>query len=145
MNKKSIIIGSDHAGFNLKNKIIQYLKNSSYILEDIGCYDTNSTDYPVIAKKLANEVASGNYEKGILICGSGIGMSIAANRIKGVRAVVCTDTTSAKLSRLHNNSNVLCLGERIIGENVAKDICDIWLNTDFEAGRHLNRINLIDD
>lgn len=142
---KKIIIASDHAGFNLKNKILTFLKNEGYEITDNGTYNTDAVDYPLIAKDTAKKVASGEYEKGILICGSGIGMSIAANKIKGIRAVVCSDTTSARFSRLHNDANILCFGERIVGEYLAKDICTIWLNTNFEAERHLKRVNLIED
>lgn len=145
MNNNRIIIGSDHAGFNLKNIIIEYLKNKEYEIEDAGCYTKESTDYPVIAKQLAHKVASGEFSRGILICGSGIGMSIAANKIKGIRAVVCSDTTSARFSRLHNDANILCFGERIVGEYLAKDITDIWLNTEFEKDRHLKRVKLIEE
>lgn len=139
-----IIIASDHAGFNLKNKIITYLKDEGYEVTDNGTYSTEAVDYPIIAKDTAKKVANGNYERGILICGSGIGMSIAANKIKGIRAVVCSDTTSARFSRLHNNANILCFGERIVGEYLAKDICKIWLTTNFEEQRHLKRVNLIE-
>lgn len=144
MNTKKIIIGCDHAGFNLKNKIISFLKEEGYDVTDNGTYSTEAVDYPIIAKDTAKKVANGDFEKGILICGSGIGVSIAANKIKGIRAVVCSDTTSAKFSRLHNDANILCFGERIIGEYLAKDICKIWLTTEFEAERHANRVNLID-
>ena len=143
MNK--IIIGCDHAGFNLKNKIIDFLKEEGYEVFDNGTFSTEAVDYPIIAKDTAKKVASGEYSKGILICGSGIGISIAANKIKGIRAVVCSDTTSARFSRLHNNANILCFGERIVGEYLAKDICKIWLNTDFEEDRHSKRVNLIED
>lgn len=139
-----IIIASDHAGFYLKNKIITYLKDEGYEVTDNGTYSTEAVDYPIIAKDTAKKVANGNYERGILICGSGIGMSIAANKIKGIRAVVCSDTTSARFSRLHNNANILCFGERIVGEYLAKDICKIWLTTNFEEQRHLKRVNLIE-
>lgn len=142
---KKIIIASDHAGFNLKNKILTFLKNEGYEITDNGTYNTDAVDYPLIAKDTAKKVASGEYEKGILICGSGIGMSIAANKIKGIRAFVCSDTTSARFSRLHNDTNILCFGERIVGEYLAKDICTIWLNTNFEAERHLKRVNLIEN
>lgn len=142
---EKIIIASDHAGFELKNKIINFLKDEGYNVTDNGTYSTESVDYPQIAKDTAKKVASNAFEKGILICGSGIGMSIAANKIKGIRAVVCSDTTSARFSRLHNNANILCFGERIIGEYLAKDICKIWLNTEFEEERHLRRVNLIED
>ncbi len=144
METKKIIIGSDHAGFNLKSKIINYLKGEGYEVFDNGTFSTNSVDYPLIAKDTAKKVASGEFEKGILICGSGIGMSIVANKVKGIRAVVCSDTTSARFSRLHNDCNILCFGERIVGEYLAKDICKIWLETPFEAERHLKRVNMIE-
>lgn len=144
MTDKKIIIASDHAGFILKGKIISFLKENNYEVIDNGVYNEQSADYPVIAKETAKKVASGEYEKGILICGTGAGMSISANKIKGIRAVVCSDTTTAKFSRLHNDSNILCLGQRIVGEYLAKDICKIWLETQFEGERHLRRINLID-
>ena len=144
MNNKKIIIACDHAGLTLKNKIINYLKQENYDVTDNGTYNTDAVDYPIIAKDTAKKVANGDFEKGILICGSGIGMSIAANKINGIRAVVCSDTTSARFSRLHNNANILCFGERIIGEYLAKDICKIWLETEFEEERHLKRVNLIE-
>lgn len=141
---EKIIIGSDHAGFNLKSKIIVYLKDLGYEVFDNGVNSVEPFDYPYMAKEVANKVASGEYTKGILICGTGIGMSITANKVKGIRAVVCSDTTSAKLSRQHNDANILCFGERIIGEYLAKDICKIWLETEFQAERHLRRVNLIE-
>ena len=139
-----IVIGSDHAGYRLKTKISEYLTNKGYDLYDAGTYNTDSCDYPLIAKKVANKVASAEYEKGILICGTGIGMSIAANKIKGIRAAVVSDTCSAKMSRLHNNSNILCLGERIVGEELAKDIVDIWLMSEFLGERHERRITMLE-
>lgn len=139
-----IIIGCDHAGFELKNILIDFLKSKNIEVTDNGCYSKEPADYPVIAQNTAKKVASGEFDKGILICGTGVGMSIAANKIKGIRAVVCSDTTSAKFSRLHNNTNILCLGQRIVGEYCAKDICEIWLNSKFEGERHLKRINLIE-
>ena len=145
MNVKKIIIGSDHAGYDLKTVLIEYLKENHYKVEDIGCFSKESVDYPIIAKKLAGKVIQCEDKKGILICGTGIGMNITANKTKGIRAVVCSDTTSAKYSRLHNDSNVLCLGARIVGEYLAKDICDIWLKTSFEGDRHLRRVTLIEN
>ena len=130
MNKK-IIIGSDHAGFILKNKLAAYLQQSGFDVDDAGTYTTESCDYPVIAKEVAQNIKEGKYEKGILVCGTGIGMSIAANKVKGIRAAVVSDTCSAKMSRLHNDANILCLGERIVGEELAKDIAEIWLKTPF--------------
>ena len=137
-----IIIASDHGGFRLKSEIIKHLKESGTEVEDLGCNDTTSCDYPVFAQKLAKEVISSG-DKGILVCGTGIGMSIAANRYDGIRASHCTDTFSARMTRMHNDSNVLCLGERITGIGLAFDIVDIWLNTEFEGGRHKKRIDMI--
>ncbi|MCD7779505.1 MAG: ribose 5-phosphate isomerase B [Candidatus Gastranaerophilales bacterium] len=145
MKKERIIIGSDHAGYKLKEKIKKFLSEEGYDIYDTGIYSEEPADYPLIAKETAVKVANSQFDKGILICGTGIGMCIAANKIKGIRAVVCSDTTSAKLSRLHNNANILCFGERIIGSYLAQDICKIWLETDFEGGRHIKRINLIED
>lgn len=141
---KKIIIGCDHAGFNLKNKLIQYIESMGFDIDDAGTYNTESCDYPAIAKDVAKRIASSDYEKGLLICGTGIGMSITANKVKGIRAAVVSDTCSAKMSRLHNNSNILCLGERIVGEELAKDIVNIWLNTEFLGERHARRVNMIE-
>lgn len=139
---QKIIIASDHGGYNLKNQIINYIKQKGLDIEDYGCYSTESCDYPIYAKLVANEVAKGTVI-GILVCGTGIGMSIAANKVKGIRASHCTDTFSARMTRMHNDSNILCLGERITGVGLALDIVDIWLNTEFEGGKHLKRIEMI--
>lgn len=141
---EKIIIASDHGGIDLKQDLIEKLK-VQYEIVDIGTYDKNSCDYPKYAKEVAKRIQSGEFEKGILICGTGVGMSICANRFKGIRAVCCSDTYSAKLSRQHNNSNVLCLGQRVLGFGLAYEIANVWLNGEFEAGRHLNRINMIDE
>ena len=139
---KNIIIGSDHGGYNLKNAIINHLRTLGYEVLDLGCYSSDSCDYPIVAKSVVKEVLkSGN--RGILVCGTGIGMSIVANRFDGIRASHCTDTFTARMTRMHNNSNILCLGERITGQGLALDIVDIWLNTEFTGGRHLNRVNKI--
>ncbi|HIU92293.1 MAG TPA: ribose 5-phosphate isomerase B [Candidatus Limenecus avicola] len=143
MNKK-IIIGSDHAGFILKNKLAAYLQQSGFDVDDAGTYTTESCDYPVIAKEVAQNIKEGKYEKGILVCGTGIGMSIAANKVKGIRAAVVSDTCSAKMSRLHNDANILCLGERIVGEELAKDIAEIWLKTPFLGERHSRRVEMFE-
>ena len=137
-----IIIGSDHGGFNLKANIIEHLKKLGYEVLDMGCYNTGSCDYPIIAKGVAEKVLETD-GRGILICGTGIGVSIAANRYPGIRASHCTDTFTARMTRMHNDSNILCLGERITGVGLALDIVDIWLNTDFEGGRHQKRIDMI--
>ena len=143
MNKK-IIIGSDHAGFIVKNKLAAYLQQSGFDVDDAGTYTTESCDYPVIAKEVAQNIKEGKYEKGILVCGTGIGMSIAANKVKGIRAAVVSDTCSAKMSRLHNDANILCLGERIVGEELAKDIAEIWLKTPFLGERHSRRVEMFE-
>lgn len=137
-----LIIGSDHGGFFLKNKIIEHIKHENYNVEDVGCYSTDSCDYPDIAKLVCEKVVK-EQALGILVCGTGIGMSIYANKLKGIRASHCTDTFSARLTRQHNDSNVLCLGERITGFGLALDIVDEWLNASFEGGRHQRRVDMI--
>ena len=137
-----IIIGSDHGGYKLKNEIIKHLKASGYEISDKGCFSEESCDYPIIAKDVVKDVLS-NSGKGILVCGTGIGMSIAANRYEGIRASHCTDTFTARMTRAHNNSNVLCLGERTTGVGLALDIVDVWLKTEFEGGRHQKRIDML--
>ncbi|MBD5402037.1 ribose 5-phosphate isomerase B [bacterium] len=144
MDKLKIAIGSDHGGLRYKNSITEYLKSENIEFVDVGTYTTESCDYPLIAKNVAEKVASGVANRGILICGTGIGMSIAANKVQGIRAALCGDTYSARATRAHNDSNILCLGERVIGENLALDIVDIWLKTDFEGGRHTRRIDMIE-
>ena len=139
---KKVIIASDHGGYNLKTSIIEHLKSINVDIEDYGCYSCESCDYPIYAKKVANDVVN-NDCLGILVCGTGIGMSIAANKVNGIRASHCTDTYSAKMTRKHNDSNILCLGERITGTGLAIDIVDVWLNTEFDGGRHQNRIDMI--
>lgn len=141
-----IAIGSDHGGFEYKTKIAEYIKTLGYHVEDLGTNSTKSCDYPIIAKKVAQSVSENKFDRGILICGTGIGMSIVANKVKGVRAALCSDTFSARLTREHNNSNVLCLGQRVIGLGLALDIVDIWLKTEFSNDeRHTRRISLIED
>lgn len=145
MKKTRIAIGADHGGYILKEKIVKFLEQENYKVKDFGTNSPESVDYPVIAKSVTSEITSKNADKGILICGTGLGMSIAANKVKGIRAIACSDTCSAHFSRAHNNANVLCFGERIVGEELAKDICKIWLETEFEEGRHLNRINMFEE
>jgi ribose 5-phosphate isomerase B len=142
---RNIIIGSDHAGFDLKEECRLFLsRNPGYNVFDQGVYDKRSADYPEIAKKAALAVLKGDYEKGILICGSGIGMSIAANRFKGVRAALCHDLYTARLCRQHNNANILVMGGRVIGPGIALEMLEIFLNTEFEDGRHRKRIDMMD-
>ena len=145
MNKVKIAIASDHGGYLLKNYIYNYLLEAGYKITDFGTNSDASCNYPVFAKKVANLIKEGQYAKGILICGTGLGMQITANRTKKVRAVCVSDTYSARLSREHNNSNILCLGQRVVGEGLAKEIVDVWLNTDFLGERHLRRIAMIDE
>ena len=145
MDKIKIAIGSDHGGFEYKASIIKALQVKGYDVVDMGTYSPESCDYPIIAKKVARAVAKGDFEKGILVCGSGIGMSMAANKVKGIRAAVCGDTFSARATRAHNNANILCLGQRVVGEGLALDIVDIWLTTKFEGGRHERRVNMIEE
>ena len=146
MNKNlKIGIGCDHGGFALKNKIAEYLKKDYTDVVDYGTYSSKSVDYPVYANLVANAVASGEVDRGIIVCGSGVGVSICANKVKGIRAVVCSEPVSAKYSRLHNNANVLCFGERIVGSLMAEEICKVWLETEFEGGRHTKRVEMIED
>ncbi len=145
MQEKKIAIGADHAGFELKEKIKENLKELGYEIVDFGTNSTDSVDYPLIAKALATQVSGKNPERGILICGTGIGMSIAANKIKGIIAANCNDVETAKLARQHNNSNVLTIGGRILNHDLAKNIVKTWLETDFEGGRHQRRIQEIRD
>ena len=137
-----ISIGSDHAGFELKQKIIE--RYSSFKFDDCGTFSNESVDYPDFGHKVANSVLSNNVDCGIVVCGSGIGISIAANRNKGIRAALCTSTEHAKLSRLHNDANVLALGSRLTDEKDIYAIIDIFLATPFEGGRHSDRIKKID-
>lgn len=138
-----IAIGCDHGGFHLKQQIISHLKSTARIYHDFGSYDTNSCDYPDFAQKVCQAVLSKEYQTGILICGTGIGISIAANKIAGIRAAVCDNTFCAKYSRLHNDANILALGERVIGLGLALDIVELFLNTNFEGGRHTQRVEKI--
>ncbi|MGN1043750.1 MAG: ribose 5-phosphate isomerase B [Acutalibacteraceae bacterium] len=136
-------IGSDHAGYELKIKIEDYLNSKNIEFKDVGTFNEESCDYPIFAEKASRLVSEGYCEKGILVCGSGVGMCIASNKIKNIRAVLCFDSEIAALSRKHNDANVLCLGGRFIDFESAKKIVDIFLNTPFEGGRHKKRIELI--
>ena len=141
----NIIIGSDHAGFGLKEACKGYLeKEGANKVTDVGVFSRESCDYPEIAHRVAQALSRGEYDRGILICGSGIGMSMVANRYKGVRAAVCHDVSSARLSRLHNDANILAMGERLLGEGLALEILEVFLKTEFEAGRHKRRIEQFD-
>ncbi len=138
-----IAIGCDHAGYSYKEAIKKHLVEKGFEITDFGCHSGESVDYPNQGKTVGEAVASGEYEKGVLICGTGIGISIAANKVKGIRAAVCGDCFSAKASRSHNDANVLALGERVIGLGHALMIVDIWFETKFEGGRHARRVDMI--
>ena len=143
--ERVIIIGSDHAGYDMKTKVISHLGVVEYNVVDCGCYDSNAVDYPDFAKAVAKKVLDTSDALGILLCGSGIGVSITANRFKGIRAALCWNAEIAKLSRKHNDANILCLPARFISEGDMKDIVSAFLNTEFESGRHMNRIKKIDN
>ena len=138
-----IAIGCDHRGLNLKKAIMELIAELGHEYEDLGCYDTGSVDYPDTGGKVAQAVARGRVDHGILVCSTGIGMSIAANKVPGVRAALCHDTFSAQRSRAHNDANVLCLGEWVVGEGLAKEIVKAYLAAEFEGGRHARRLEKV--
>ncbi len=140
-----VAIGCDHGGWELKNAIVAYFKEQNISYIEFGCQNGESIDYPQVAVDTCANLTNGKATCGILVCGTGIGMSIAANKLKGIRAAVCTDHFSTKFTRLHNNTNVLCLGGRVIGPGVALELVDLFLNTDFEGGRHQRRVDAIMD
>lgn len=140
-----IAISSDHGGNNLRKEIMSLLDELQISYEDFGPKSDDSVDYPDYARPVADGVASGKFDRGILICGTGIGMSIAANKVKGIRCALVHDVFSAKATRCHNDSNVLAMGERVIGPGLAGEIVKAWLNTDFEGGRHTRRIDKISE
>lgn len=138
-----IAIASDHGGFELKDSMVEYIKSLGNEVMDLGTNSADSVDYPDYAKKVCEEIQQGNSDLGILICGTGIGMSLAANKFEGIRAACVSDVYSAKMSRNHNNANVLCIGARVIGDEVAKLIIKTFLENEFEAGRHQRRVDKI--
>ena len=140
---KILAIACDHAGVTYKKDLIAYLTEKGYVCVNLGTDTEDSVDYPIYADAVCKKVTSGEADLGILICGTGIGMSMAANKHNGIRAACCSDTFSARMTRMHNDSNILCLGERITGVGLALDIVDTWLNTSFEGGRHQKRIDMI--
>ncbi|MBW2618516.1 MAG: ribose 5-phosphate isomerase B [Deltaproteobacteria bacterium] len=139
-----IAIGSDHAGVELKQTLKDWLAGQGHQVNDLGPATTDSTDYPTYAQMVAQEVADDRAERGILICGTGIGMAIAANRFRGVRAANCNDPFSARMSREHNDANILALGARIVAPGLAQEIVETWLQTPFQGGRHQRRLDLLD-
>ncbi len=140
-----IALGCDHGGLEHKNAILEHLKENGFEVVDFGIYEQVSVDYPDIASKVCESILKDESQLAILVCGTGIGMSIAANKYKGIRAAACSEHFSAKFTRLHNNSNVLCLGGRVIGVGTAIELADLFVNTEFEGGRHQKRINKISE
>ncbi|WP_050183365.1 ribose 5-phosphate isomerase B [Domibacillus robiginosus] len=140
-----VAIASDHGGMNIREEIKTLMEELGIDYEDFGCECTASVDYPDYALPVAERVAAGEFDRGILICGTGIGMSIAANKVKGARCALVHDVYSAKLTRQHNDTNIIAMGERVIGPGLAREIAEMWLTTDFEAGRHAVRIGKIAD
>ncbi|MBG9787733.1 MULTISPECIES: ribose 5-phosphate isomerase B [Brevibacillus] len=140
-----VALAADHGGLRLKEEIKKLLTSMQITFEDFGCNCETSVDYPDYALPVAEKVASGEFDRGILVCGTGIGMSIAANKVRGIRCALVHDTFSAKATREHNDTNMLAMGERVIGPGLALDIVKIWLGTDFEGGRHENRVKKVMD
>ena len=143
MKTNKITIGSDHAGYELKLKVIAHLQERGIEAIDVGTYSTDSCDYPDFASAVCKNVQNGVTELGILVCGTGIGMSMAANKHKGIRAAACSDTFSARLTRMHNDANVLCFGERVVGMGLACDLVDAFVDAEFEGGKHARRVDMI--
>src|SRR5215208_7364619 len=138
-----IAIGCDHIGYPLKEELKKYLGELGYTCQDFGTYSAERTDYPLFAREVTSAISSKEADAGILICGTGVGMSITANKVRGIRAVVCSEPYSAMLSRQHNNTNVLALGSRVVGPEIAKMIVKAWLDAEFEGGRHASRLEII--
>ncbi len=145
MKLEKIVIGSDHAGYELKEIVKAHLEDRGIAVFDVGTDSTDSCDYPVFADALCKKIQLCEFERGILVCGTGIGMSIAANKHKGIRAACCSDTYSAKLTRQHNDANVLCFGARVVGQGLACDLADLFVDTDYEGGKHARRVAMLDE
>lgn len=141
---KKIVVGADHGGIELKNLVKKHLEAKGYEVIDVGTHTTDSCDFPIYAHKLCKKIQEGEAPLGILVCGTGIGMSMAANKHRGIRAACCSDTFSARLTRLHNNANVLCFGGRVVGAGLALDLVDNFVETEFEGDRHIRRISLFE-
>lgn len=144
MSEQRIYIGSDHGGFSLKTHLVKQLWEKGYKVVDVGPECADSCDYPIFARKVADHVVEDDC-LGVLICGTGLGMSMTANRVRGVRAAMCTSEYMARMARAHNDANILCLGERVVGFGLAESLLEAFLSTEFEGDRHLRRINLIED
>jgi ribose 5-phosphate isomerase B len=142
---KKIVLGADHGGFELKNVIKAHLESRGFEVADVGTNSADSCDYPVFANHLCKKIQNGEADLGILVCGTGIGMSMAANKHRGIRAACCSDTFSARLTRNHNNANVLCLGARVLGAGLALDLVNAFVDAEFEGDRHTKRLSLIED
>lgn len=140
-----IVMGSDHAGYELKEAVKAKLEGEGFEIMDVGCYSTESVDYPKYGHAVGKAVASGEADKGIAICGSGIGISIAANKVPGIRAALVTSVWQAEMTKMHNDANVLCMGGRVVDEKLAFEMVDAWLNAEFMGDKHLRRINEIED
>lgn len=138
-----IALGADHGGYELKEAIKQHLEQAGYAVQDFGTHSAESVDYAPIAAQVAHSVAGGENQLGILCCGTGVGISMAANKVKGIRAACCSDYFSAKFTRMHNNANILCLGGRVLGQGLAMEMVDVFLHTPFEGGRHQRRVDQI--
>lgn len=143
MGQNTVYIASDHAGFDLKQQVVEQLRARGLDAQDLGCHDTTSVDYPAMADRVSSALAEDTDARGVLVCGSGIGISIAANRAAHVRCALCHDVTTARLCREHNDANVLALGARTTGANVALDCLDAFLGTEFEGGRHARRVEML--
>ena len=141
----NIVIGCDHAGFAIKTAVIEHIKEKGYNCIDVGTNSEDSCHYPVYAHAACEKILSGECQLGILICGTGIGMSIAANKHDGIRAACCSDTFSARMTRMHNDANVICIGGRVVGAGLACDMVDLFVDTEFEGGRHQARVDMIAD
>ena len=138
-----IAIANDHAAIELKQELTTWLQSQGHTVEDFGCAADEKLDYPIAAQRVTQAVLENNGTLGILLCGTGVGISIAANKVRGIRACCCSEPYSAMLSRQHNNSNILCMGARVVGPELAKMITEAWLNAEFEGGRHATRVNMI--
>jgi ribose 5-phosphate isomerase B len=138
-----IAIGCDHTAIDLKNTIIQHLTNLGHIVTDVGPFETTRTHYPLYAIEVSKKILMNEVDEGVLICGTGVGMSIAANKHNGIRAVVCSEPYSARLSKMHNDSNIVCFGARVVGDETAKDIVDAFFGVKYEGGRHQTRVDQI--
>ena len=145
MPNTKIVFASDHAGFSLKNKLMSILAEEGYEVSEVGTFSEESCDYPIFAEKACHVVLEKRVDLAILVCGTGVGMSIAANKINGIRAACCSDIFSAKYTRLHNDANVLCIGARVLGEGLAYELVKIFVDTDYEGGKHARRVAMLSD